>query len=262
MHFPFFDFPCNLSSMPAYVSINRSMKKSGNETAVQQQAFPPEQHPFFSAHSSASKETDDGKNLLVAERGDYIYFEPQRLNKIFFIAEGFIKIGCIDNNGSEIIKEILQPGDMFGQFSLECREMSGEFAQAYKGRVELNAFTIENFKKILSENTAAAIYYSQKVGSRLHKTENRLMNMLNTDVKTRLLRFINDMMQRQVSGSAGNSVRLNNFLTHYDIAHLIGSTRQTVTTLFNSPEMQQMVCFGKKEIVVQDIKAMQRFTAY
>jgi CRP/FNR family transcriptional regulator, cyclic AMP receptor protein len=249
--------------MPAYLPLNGTMNKSGNETAaVQQGAFPPEQYPFFSAYSSASMKTDDGSNLLVAEKGDYIYFEPQRLNKIFFIAEGCIKIGCIDNNGNEIIKEILQPGDMFGQFSLECREMSGEFAQAYKGRVELNVFTIEAFKKILSENTAAAIYYSQKVGSRLHKTENRLMNMLNTDVKTRLLRFINEMVQQQVTVSAGNSIRLSNFLTHYDIAHLIGSTRQTVTTLFNDPEMQRMVCFGRKEIVVQDIKAMQRFSAY
>ncbi len=217
---------------------------------------------FSKLTGQAFEEVGNAHIPTEAKKGDYIYFESQYMNKLFFISEGYIKIGCIDNNGNEIIKEILQPGDLFGQLSLECKNMNGEFAQAYKSDVALCSFTVDDFKSILEKNPLLAISYSQKVGNRFRKMENRLMNMLNTDVKTRLLRFFDEMVQSQLPACTGNTAKMDNFLTHYDVARLIGSTRQTVTTLFNEPEMQQLLQFGRKQIVINDIKAIQRVSAY
>ncbi len=208
------------------------------------------------------EELDLAHNVMEAKKGDYIYFESQYLNKLFFIKGGCIKIGYIDNSGNEIVKEILQQGELFGQFSLERNNMNGEFAQAYKCDVSLCAFTIDNFTKILKQNTSIAVGYSQKVGNRLRKIENRLINMLHADVKTRLIRFFYDMIQSSNLSLSENSVTLDNFLTHDDIAHLIGSTRQTVTMVFNEPEIKQLVNISRKYIIIPDIKAMHKMAAY
>lgn len=208
------------------------------------------------------QELNLANNVMDAKKGDYIYFESQYLNKLFFIKKGCIKIGYIDNNGNEIIKEILQQGDLFGQFSLERNNMNGEFAQAYKCDVTLCAFTIDNFRKLLQQNTSIAIGYSQKVGNRLRKIENRLVNMLHADVRTRLVRFFYDMVQSKDLAISENSVILDNFLTHDDIAQLIGSTRQTVTMLCNDPEIKQLVNISRKYIILPNIKAMYKMAAY
>lgn len=197
-------------------------------------------------------------NVVDAKKGDYIYFESQYLNKLFFIKDGYIKIGYINNNGEEIIKEILQGGEMFGQFSLERNCLNGEFAQAYKSDVSLCSFTIDNFRTILQKNTSVAIGYTQKVGNRLRKMENRFLNMMHADVKTRLLRFFCDMIETNNESITGNTVLMKNFLTHDDIARLIGSTRQTVTTTFNEPAMKKLVSITKGQIYIADIKAVKK----
>lgn len=201
-------------------------------------------------------------SVIEVTKGDYVYREDQYLDKLFFIKDGYIKTGCIDNSGNEMVKEILQPGAVFGQLSLENGNINSEFAMAYKSSAKLCCFKVDDFRALLQSNPLFAVSYSQKVENRFRKMESRLMNILNTDVKTRLLRFFNEMVQHQVYSVSGNTVRMDNFLTHRDVASLIGSTRQTVTTLFNEPDIQGMLHFGRKQIVINDVKAIRRVSAY
>lgn len=189
-------------------------------------------------------------HFIEASKGEYIYFEAQHLNKLFFIKEGYIKIGFIDNDGNEVIKEIIQKGEIFGQFTLERDNLNGEFAQVHKSNVSLCAFTIEKFEKILSNNNTVAVAFTKQVGSKLRKVENRLMNMLNTDVRTRILRFLDEMVKTNTPFCNGASFRMPNFLTHDDIARLIGSSRQTVTMAITDLTVDGFFKITRKEIIV------------
>ena len=51
-------------------------------------------------------------NFLEAEKGEYIYFPSQNHRKLYFTKKGFIKIGYIDEDGNECIKEIIQKGEV------------------------------------------------------------------------------------------------------------------------------------------------------
>jgi CRP/FNR family cyclic AMP-dependent transcriptional regulator len=90
--------------------------------------------------------------FIEADKGEYIYFESAYHNKLYFIKDGHIKIGYIDDNGNEIIKEIISKGEVFGQFTLEKDNLNGEFAQAYKTGVSLCAFNIEDFEQLLQKS--------------------------------------------------------------------------------------------------------------
>jgi CRP/FNR family transcriptional regulator, cyclic AMP receptor protein len=204
------------------------------------------------------EELDPVHNFIEAKKGDYIYFESKYHNKLYFIKEGFIKIGYIDNNGNEIIKEIIQKGEIFGQFTLERSNMNGEFAQVHKSDVSLCAFTIENFQSVLNKNNQLAVAYSKQVGNKLRKVENRLLNMLNSDVKTRLLRFFKELVHSNSDCTDGNSFCMDNFLTHDDIARLIGSSRQTVTVAINELEAKKYFKISRRLIEINDIKAIEK----
>jgi len=195
-------------------------------------------------------------NFIEAPKGGYIYFEAFHHNKLYFVKEGYIRIGYIDDSGKEVIKEIIQKGELFGQITLEKDSLNGEFAQAYKSGVSLCAFSIEDFQKLLHKKPALALKYSKQVGAKLRHIENRLINLLNKDVKTRLIHFFWQLAQKQAV-PASNTICIPNYLTHEDIANLIGSSRQTVTTLVNELAAEGLINYNRNEICFPDVKKLQ-----
>ena len=196
--------------------------------------------------------------FMEVQKGDYIYFEAYHHNKIYFLKEGYIKIGYIDEEGNEKIKEIIRKGEIFGQFTLEKNNLNGEFAQAYKDKVSLCAFTIDDFEKMLRKKPELALRYSKQVGAKLRKIENRLVNLLNKDVKTRLLHFLWQLVEQKLGETSPEGFCMPNYLTHEDIANLIGSSRQTVTTMINELETEGIVSFNRQQICFLDVKKLQK----
>lgn len=192
-------------------------------------------------------------NFLEAKKGDYIYFEAEFLNKLFFIKDGYIKIGYIDNNGNEVIREILQKGEIFGQFTLEKNNMNFEFARVHKADVSLCAFNVDSFQQLLSKNNHLAISFCKQVGNKLRKVESRLLNLLKGDVNSRLHYFFKELIQDNLDGLNGHHFSIENFLTHEDIAQLIGSSRQTVTNALLELANKGLTEFNRKQIIIPDI---------
>jgi CRP/FNR family transcriptional regulator len=200
-------------------------------------------------------------HFIEARKDEYVYFDTQYLNKLYFLKGGVIKIGYVDDTGREIIKEIIQEGEVFGQFSLEKNNLNGEFAKAYKSDVSLCAFNIEDFEKLLKKKPDLAFHYSKQVGQKLRKIENRLVNLLNKDVKTRLVQFLVMLAAEEGETGDGESYIIHNFLTHEDIAQLIASSRQTVTTMLNEMEAQNLIFVTRQTIKIPSVKNLQKAVA-
>src|ERR1043165_6424043 len=124
-------------------------------------------------------------NFIVAEKNSYIYFDPAYHNKLYFVKEGFVRIGHVDDEGNEFVKDILQQGDVFGLLTLEKTSLQGEFAQAHRKDCILCASTVDDFKVLLERKPHLAIVFSGMVGEKVRRVENRIINLLMRDVRTR-----------------------------------------------------------------------------
>ena len=181
---------------------------------------------------------------------DYIYFEANRHPNIYFIKTGLVRLGHLDANGNKVVKDIIRSGEYFGQISLQKENLNGEFAQAVKSGVRLCYFTVEGFNQLLTSHPKIAMKYSRMSGYRIRRFETRLENLLRNDVKTRLKMFL-DQLLAEVKDSArriGREVRIPNYLTHEEVAQLIGTSRQTVTTLLSSFKEENILSFSRKEV--------------
>lgn len=196
-------------------------------------------------------------NYIEAAKGEYIYFPFQNHNKLYFAKDGFIKLGYIDEEGNEVIREVIQKGEVFGQLTLEKNNDQDEFAKAYKSDVSLCAFTMEDFLRLLQRKPDMAIAFSFHLGNKLRKVENRLLNILNKDVKSRLVQLLLQLAT-DTNAITGNTAVIEKFLTHDDIAKLIGSSRQTVTTTLNQFEKQKLLTVSKKQIAINDISSLKK----
>jgi CRP/FNR family transcriptional regulator, cyclic AMP receptor protein len=196
--------------------------------------------------------------VMEVPKGEYIYFEAYNHNKIYFLKEGYIRIGHIDAEGNEKITEIIQKGELFGQVTLERTNLHGEFAQAYKQDVSLCAFFIEDFEKLLKRKPELALTYSKQVGAKLRTIENRLLNLLNKDVKTRLAHFFWQLVENKLGENMPEGFCIPNYLKHEDIANLIGSSRQTVTTMINELESEGILSYNRQQICFLNVKNLQK----
>lgn len=196
-------------------------------------------------------------NFITTGRNEYIYFEPHWHNKIYFVKDGYIKIGAVDDTGAEAIIDILQPGDVFGQFTLDGnRAMSKEFAQAHKTDVVLCAFTISDFQTLLGKRPDLSIQYSKKIGQKLKRFENRILNLLQKNVRARVLYFFYTLFAD--TGNANGKITFDNFLTHAEIARMTGTSRQTVTTLVNQFAAEGILEMNNAHIIIHDPQAITR----
>jgi CRP/FNR family transcriptional regulator, cyclic AMP receptor protein len=210
---------------------------------------------------------EEYKNLHIEHRylevpkGEYIYFEAYNHNKLYFVKEGYIRIGHIDEDGKEKIKEIIRKGEVFGQVTLGKDSLHGEFAQAYRQDVSLCAFTVDDFEKLLKSRPDLALKFSKQVGSKLRTIENRLLNLLNKDVKTRLIHFFWQLVEQNLGENQPEGFCIPNYLTHEDIANLIGSSRQTVTTMINELETEGLLSYNRQQICFLNVKKIQKRVA-
>lgn len=200
-------------------------------------------------------ELDVLDNYKEVRKGEYVYFEAFNHNNIYFIKKGHILLGRIDDTGAVITKDILKPGDFFGQFILEKNDLGGEFAQAIKGDISLCSFTTENFIRLLQKNPRISIRYTKLVGLKLKKFQNRLINIIQKDVRARLLLFFRELLEEYKSKTLIHNDRavIPNYLTHDEIAQLIGSSRQTVTTLLNQLKEEGICEYGRKELALSQV---------
>ena len=202
------------------------------------------------------KELDVADNFKEVKKGEYVYFEAFNHNVIYFIKKGHILLGKIDDSGSVITKDILKPGDFFGQFILERGSLDGEFAQAIKSDISLCSFTTEKFVSLLNNNPRLSLKYTKLVGWRLRKFENRLINIIQKDTRSRLLIFLQELLYDKlgVKPAQQGDAEIPNYLTQEEIANLIGSSRQTVTTLLNELKEEKIVAYSRHFIKYMDIK--------
>lgn len=214
----------------------------------------------FNLWRHVSDEEYDNLNIchrfIEAKKGDYIYFEAFHHKKIYFIKDGYIRIGYIDEAGNEVIREILSKGELFGQFTLEKDNMNGEFARAYKADVSLCAFDIDDFRKLLESRPDIAIRYSGRVAHKLKHSQDRLISLLSRDVKSRLLHFFWQLLQEENPAKSG-SLSIPNYFTQEDVAHLIGASRQTVSSLITELGVENLVVVTRQQIQFPDVKKIQ-----
>jgi CRP/FNR family transcriptional regulator, cyclic AMP receptor protein len=213
--------------------------------------------PLFSDLSDEEYlELDVSDNYKEVKKDEYIYFEAYQHQNIYFLKTGLIRLGYLNNDGVKIIKDMLHPGDFFGQISLSRENLNGEFAQAVKADVSLCSFTLDNFNALLANRPKLSVRYSKISGFRIRRFENRLENILRHDVKTRLQLFLTQLLSeaRDFAKWVGKEVRVPNYLTHEEIAQLIGTSRQTVTTLLNAFKEENFCSLSRKELCFYDME--------
>lgn len=212
-----------------------------------------EQFPLFEVLTSEEK-----KQLLevvefkVRPKFSYIYMPEEPSNSVFFLVKGTIKIGTHSNDGKEVIKSILHPYAMFGEFGIVGEQRRQDFARAMNDEVHYFVLKVEDFKALMRTNHQLSLNVLALIGERLRRAESRLEALIFKDARTRIIDFLKDSAEQR-GRRVGYEMLFKHSLTQQDIANITGTSRQTVTSVLNELRKENLIYFNRRSILIRDI---------
>ncbi len=188
----------------------------------------------------------------IAPRYHFVFVPDEAAEHLYFLVKGRIKTGTFSSEGREIIKELISPEALFGDLALAGEEMRSEFAQSLHDGAEYLAIKLLDFKKLMVENQRIVFACMQHISQRLQRVEERLANLVVKDARERIIEFLQETATRE-GRRVGFETLVKHHLTQQEIASLTGTSRQTVTSVFNELKRSNLIYFNRNSILIRDV---------
>lgn len=198
--------------------------------------------------------------LKSQSKNSYIYHQGDDSDVVCLLKEGRVKVGNYSEDGREVIKAIVQPGELFGEMGLAGEDKRTEFALTMKEDCTFYTINVKKLRAVMKRNSELSLRLIDRIGSRIRRTERRLESIIFKDSRTRVVEFIFQMAEK-VGKTFGDEVLLEHFLTHQDIANLTGTSRQFVTSVLNDLKRENIIKFDRNTILVSDTKGLAALTS-
>jgi len=192
-------------------------------------------------------------------KSEFIFRAGDATHHVYLLLRGRVKIYQPSSVGKEVILWFCFGGELFG---LAEAARGGErvvSAQACDD-AEILCIRQEQFTTFLVEHPRTALMIVQVLSCRLRVLGDVVINLISDDVRTRILKMLLQLGSR-CGTPAAQGLRLNITLTHQEIADMIGTTRQTVTTILGELEREGMIRIEHHVIYVLDQSLMSRVPA-
>ncbi|MEA3337328.1 MAG: Crp/Fnr family transcriptional regulator [Chloroflexota bacterium] len=194
----------------------------------------------------------DAVTMRSARRGEIIARSDELTEKLFILMNGRAQLVCNNKEGRRMMVSRLGPGSIFGDGAMLNQNMSsGIFAEA------LDDCTIwvlpEGHAKTMTERYPIIGWgMLQTFGRRLRQVEDRLEEVAYKKLPQRLARLLLDM-------SLGDEDTIRT--SHQALADMLGTYRETVSTILRGFKADGMVELGYRRICVTDPVALKELAS-
>lgn len=184
-------------------------------------------------------------------KGESIYLEGEKSEKLFIINKGKVKIGKLSESGKEQIIRILGPGEFMGELSLFTQSPLKNNAEA----LEPTTVCIvdgEEINNLIEKRPSIALKIIKEISIRLEEAENQIRSLATMDVEQRL---------------ADNLLKMtddNNFIyltiSKKDLASQIGMSQETLSRKLKSFQDRGWIeQEGQRKIRILNKEALKNF---
>lgn len=163
-----------------------------------------------------------------------IFHAGEDADAVYVVVNGKVKIVTMTSDGREFILTVLGAGQVFGEMALlESAPRSASVITVTS--VELVVLGRREFQHLLDTTPSISRKLLTILSRRLRRANSTMESLAYMDVAGRLARYLLDLA-RDHGQRMGNGWVVVRRPTHSDIAHSIGTSRETVSRLINEFE--------------------------
>jgi len=194
----------------------------------------------------------EAAHLRRSPRFNFIFMPDEPAEHVHILSKGRVKIGTFAPDGREVIKDILHPGSIFGDLALAGETLRSEYAQNLHDEAEFLSIKVTDFQTAMQRNQRLIFACMKHLSQRLQRVEERLTKLVVKDARERIIEFITDTASKE-GKPIGLETLVKHQLTQQDIASLTGTSRQTVTSVFNDLRKMNLIHFNRNTILIRDV---------
>lgn len=200
---------------------------------------------FFSSY----KKISFPQNELIVHGSD----EP---TGVYFVVKGYVKMSSILEDGTEIAINIFKPGTL-----LPMIWAIGNIENTYYFRSLTEVVTYkapkEKFLEFLKENPDVLFDLTSRILVGLDGVLFNSRHMLHANSLKKTAIMILTLAKRFGTVKTSGEVEIGIQMTHQDLAHFAGTSRETVSLAIEKLKAKGLIYQKDRKFVVKDVKALE-----
>jgi CRP-like cAMP-binding protein len=181
------------------------------------------------------------------QRGEWIFVFGDSADSIYLLREGRIKITALADDGHEVLREIIGPGEIFGETSLILGIPRSTSAQALEASL-LCEIRRKDFETLLSMYPELSFQLLKSLGVRLKQAEAQLVNVMCNDISSRVREALIDLIVKESGAVPDGPIKVK--ITQQDLANSIGASRQKTWQVLKELEDSSVLRLMYRSILV------------
>ena len=193
------------------------------------------------------------------DSGDPIFHKGDEGSGMMIVMRGRVKITSVGLSGGEVILNVIEAGQVFGEMALIDGEPRSADAVAARPS-EILTVLRRDFLPLLKRHPNAALQMMVVLSQRIRQTTQFVEDAVFLDVPTRLLNRIVLLVKAYGrEDPESGSIRIDHGFTQQDLADSVGLTRVSINRQLGAWQDRGLIDKGRGWIAIPDLDALDDF---
>ncbi|PAU93228.1 hypothetical protein CK503_12450 [Aliifodinibius salipaludis] len=211
--------------------------------------------PFFT-------DLDEGKLTAINQQfsaahhhaDETIYHQDERATMLRVVVHGAVKLVRHTMDGKDVLLDMLQPGDYFGNFSTTGKAIYSETARAQTD-VCILSIRMSNFRSLLNDYPEVAVAVLDITADRLQSSREKIRHLTTLTVKKRIAHIL-VMLSEKFGEQNAYGLLLQLPLSRKDLADMVGTSSETASRIMSDFQDQDIIKTGRQWVAISDINRL------
>jgi CRP/FNR family transcriptional regulator len=187
-------------------------------------------------------------SILEYRRGQLIYDQQQPSTAIYLVIDGKVKVFRLADDGHQVVVDIYQPDEFFGESAFLGLPNRPEQATALEN-TRLMTWSANEIEEIIARRPRLAVALLQILAQRALEFTHRIESFSVDNIARRLARSLIRFSERLGVEEADGAIRMAPF-THELLSQYVGTSREIVTHYMNQFRRQGFLRYSRKGILL------------
>lgn len=196
-------------------------------------------HMFCNLGPAALTDFNDIGSSITLPKGAVLFREGDPGDRVHILCDGKVKLSCTSAEGRTLNLKIALAGDVLGLSGVISRGQFEVTAEALEP-VSLKSIRASEFLPFLERHGEASLHAAKALAEEYKSAYNDARRLaLSSSVTGRLAALLLDWGRAAACGTS--EMRFNLVLTHDDLAHFTGTSRETITRAFSRLQKDRLI---------------------
>lgn len=216
--------------------------------------------PFFQGLTEEQLHTVNNKfTANHYERGVTIYRQGDPATMLRVVVVGSVKLVSHTMDGNDVLMDMLQPGEFFGNPAAKSNDVYNDTAQTQTSTCILSIRRTD-FRDIMNEYSSVAISVLDITTERLNASRQRIQHLSSLSVKKRIAHILVTLANKfGEKHPRGLLIQLP--LSRKDLADMAGTSAETTSRIMSEFQEEDLITSGRQWVAINDKPELLRISA-